>query len=424
MALKNLNIIDKEEVIAEFFDKYLSSSYSSFNCKIELMEKLFIETIELLFENKTDDFLKAHTKLAKTNIDFNIPYVVLVNELSHLQNIIVKKLIQKNLKDESLKIYEFYNKIENIVAKEYFDVYIQTLISTNHIRKSSLEDMVDKYIVEFYNDHINWLSNLALSIKSKNLDSFPELDHNMCDFGKWLNSEAKDIIKNNSKFKTIVKIHEKLHMIAYHIKSVIQTRNEEYHILLNYLEKCELISLAIGTELALIDNTIINQKASKDSLTGALGRQVLNQIFQNQYEISIATNNPLSLAICDLDYFKIVNDTHGHLAGDMMLKHFVNIVKKNLRSSDILIRYGGEEFIILLPATNKEQGYNILNKIREAFENSHIIFENKQIETTVSIGLTSVDIKDKFEINYLKENLAIADKNLYYAKHKGRNIVI
>jgi len=197
--------------------------------------------------------------------------------------------------------------------------------------------------------------------------------------------------------------------------------NFDYDILLTYLEKCELLSLSIGTELALIDNTIVNQKATKDTLTGALGRQVLEQLFQNQYEISLATSSKFVLAMFDLDFFKKINDTYGHIAGDKVLQEFVTIIKSQIRSSDLIIRYGGEEFILILPAINSNDAYNVLEKIRHKFETFTLTFDDHTIATTVSIGMIEIEAKESYNNGLLEEYIQYADTKLYKAKQNGRN---
>ena len=257
--------------------------------------------------------------------------------------------------------------------------------------------------------------------RSKKIKDFPELDEVKCNFGKWLKQDAKKIIQNNSKLKLIALAHKNLHLMAKKILTHLE--NDESHAVLTYLEKCEVISLSIGTELALIDNMLINKQISKDSLTGAVNRQGLESIFINQYELSLATNNSFILAMCDLDNFKKINDSYGHVAGDKVLKLFVNIVKKYIRSSDIIIRYGGEEFTIILPAINKENGFKVLEKIRKNFAKSVLKFKEKNIKTTVSMGLVEINPESFYKKYFLDEYIMIADKKLYYAKNSGRNRV-
>jgi diguanylate cyclase (GGDEF)-like protein len=174
----------------------------------------------------------------------------------------------------------------------------------------------------------------------------------------------------------------------------------------------------------LIDNTLINSEASKDPLTGALNRQKLNQLYFNQLEIAFATSETFVLAMCDLDNFKKVNDTYGHVAGDEVLKNFVKISKKILRSSDMLIRYGGEEFMFILPAIRLDKAKIILNEIKDEFASFVLDFEGNKISTTLSFG--TLELNPEAEESYLKNFesvVSFVDKKLYEAKNSGKNRV-
>ncbi len=414
----------QEFIIEEFFEKNLigQSIISDETDNI----KLIYQTIMMHFcKGETEQFLNVYLELSSLYIKLEIPYITLLNELNHMQHILMDLLISYNKKNEVITIYKLYIVIQNIVAKEYFNIYTKKLISISNIRLSSLSDMVEKFVVEHYAEHLKWLVNLSKSLIESNIDIFPQTDKTICSFGKWLITDAKKIIQNNSKLQELERIHSQLHYISSQIKQIVtpNSKNLNYDILFTYLEKCELLSLAIGTELALIDNTIINDKSVKDTLTGALGRQSLSQIFQNQYELSLATNTKFVLALCDLDFFKKVNDTYGHIAGDKMLQSFVKVVKNNIRNSDIIIRYGGEEFIIILPAINKNQAFKVLEKTRKEFENFILVYNDQKIKTTVSIGTFEIDTTEKYNIDLLDEYIDYADKKLYKAKHNGRNTI-
>jgi diguanylate cyclase (GGDEF)-like protein len=156
-----------------------------------------------------------------------------------------------------------------------------------------------------------------------------------------------------------------------------------------------------------------------DPLTKVLNRRSFETIIQRFLEISKITNIPISLAMADLDYFKKVNDTYGHLAGDEALRYFVNIVKKNLRKSDYIFRIGGEEFVILLLSTDLKDAVKIVEKIRKEVESHPLYYDGKEIKITASFGLVEVDPN-----RHIDEIIKEADEKLYKAKELGRNRVV
>lgn len=130
------------------------------------------------------------------------------------------------------------------------------------------------------------------------------------------------------------------------------------------------------------------------------------------------TNNPLGVLMFDIDHFKKINDTYGHIIGDQVLINFTNIISKNLRKGDVLVRYGGEEFMVLLPGSSTEGTCIIAEKIRRIIEENKIVHGNQEIKITVSIGGTSFPENNT---DNTEELIKIADDHLYKAKALGRN---
>ncbi|MCT7552732.1 diguanylate cyclase [Aliarcobacter butzleri] len=417
---------DEEEIIIdEFLRKYIINFRKIEDEESQKIESFFTLVIRYICNGDIKNATLVYKELIDYNIKLDIPYIMLTYELINLKKIILQKLLYKDVRDELMQLYKLHMIFEDMIAKTYLNKYITDLNKKNSFSLSNLSGIAKNNIVYYYKMHLEWLENLCKSIVSSDINIFPEIDHSLCTFGKWLNKEGLEIIKNSSKYKNISKLHENLHFFAKQIKNCLIETQGNNHIILIYLEKCEMLSLSLGTELALIDNTLINLEASKDPLTGALNRQKLTQLYQNQLEISFATFEPFVIAMCDFDHFKNINDTFGHLAGDKMLKNFVHIAKKHLRTSDIIIRYGGEEFMIILPAINTKKAKDILNKIREDIADFVLNLDENKISTTISIGMIEI-YPENGNNSYFKnfENtISLVDKKLYEAKNSGRNTI-
>lgn len=158
-----------------------------------------------------------------------------------------------------------------------------------------------------------------------------------------------------------------------------------------------------------------------DSLTGLFNRQSfdtkLRKLYKNFSRINRSSDEPSDhcFALLDIDFFKTVNDKFGHIYGDEVLLLFANVMKKTFRDIDLLFRYGGEEFAVLLNGVNLEQAGIILNRFRKNIEDFSFPMENK---VTVSAGYCAFN--DKIPLPLIIER---ADKSLYYAKEHGRNLV-
>ena len=152
--------------------------------------------------------------------------------------------------------------------------------------------------------------------------------------------------------------------------------------------------------------------ATKDEKTGLYNNLFFRNIFTLELE-NAKRKKPLSLIIVDIDHFKKVNDTYGHLTGDKILKSLAKLLQKQVRKNDIVARFGGEEFFIMLPNADIERAKQIGERLRKATENSKF---NPRI--TISIGVTQYKDKDTLRTMTLR-----ADKGLYISKDQGRNRV-
>ncbi|MBB2494775.1 sensor domain-containing diguanylate cyclase [Aquipseudomonas ullengensis] len=193
------------------------------------------------------------------------------------------------------------------------------------------------------------------------------------------------------------------------------------HILYFNLLVCLLVSVIVLAVVYLATQRYqqhIAALATTDVLTGLSNRRGFNLLAQQAVLEAQRERSPLSALLIDLDHFKQLNDTHGHLAGDEVLRGFAKHLQSNLRQSDIICRWGGEEFILLLKDTGSSTARQLAEKIREQTENSRFPFAGVNLQVTTSIGLTELHDDDS-----LDRLIARADHALYRAKQSGRNRV-
>ena len=161
----------------------------------------------------------------------------------------------------------------------------------------------------------------------------------------------------------------------------------------------------------------LTELANKDPMTKLFNRRYLQDITSHIINISNRLNNPIGIMLIDIDNFKKINDKYGHAIGDKVIISLANIFENNTRQSDISIRFGGEEFVIILPNTNKENTLKLANKIKNDVENFILKVKDETVSFTISIGITIVNKKDKT----FENSLSIADKALYISKENGKN---
>ena len=188
--------------------------------------------------------------------------------------------------------------------------------------------------------------------------------------------------------------------------------SESYHRELNekidgYVDQIENINLKL------------KDRSIKDELTGCYNHRYFQDILTSEISRAIRYNRPLSIIMLDIDHFKKINDKYGHTFGDKVLKGIGDILKKTVRGSDMVFRYGGEEFCVILPETDKERAFIGAERIRKKIAASAFRIKNKVLKVTVSGGINGFVGREITKEAFIDN----ADKVLYQAKNAGRNRV-
>ncbi|MGP2657785.1 sensor domain-containing diguanylate cyclase [Malaciobacter sp. WC5094] len=242
-------------------------------------------------------------------------------------------------------------------------------------------------------------------------------------YGEVFHKNNKNSLLNVSL--TILAFSEKTNKINTKSKKKIIDEKLEKNIISNkhYLVLDALTNLSnkVIEELEEVHKKL-KEEANKDYLTNLYNKRYFDEVSHNLIEIAKRQNSPISVIMIDIDFFKNINDTYGHIVGDEVIKNIASLLIKNTRKSDIVSRFGGEEFAILLPNTNKKDAKEIAEKLRNIIEEHIIILENtKEIKLTISLGVCQMNLKCDENISKVIDNADIA---LYQAKKQGRNKVI
>lgn len=179
-----------------------------------------------------------------------------------------------------------------------------------------------------------------------------------------------------------------------------------------------ILKFCMQDELEASFQKTLYDSATRDSLTGLYNRRFFLDTLEVDFQYSYRNDTPLSLLMLDLDHFKMVNDSHGHPAGDTVLKGTSGLIQRGLRSEDVASRHGGEEFAVLLRYTDGPHGYAIAERIRQSIEEHRFEYDGRVIRVTASIGLASLEGRSYRTWQGLIE---AADAYLYKAKQQGRN---
>lgn len=202
------------------------------------------------------------------------------------------------------------------------------------------------------------------------------------------------------------------------LKDVLNIRNDNDMVQWIYIERATefLAQILIAADVLLLN---LKESVERDPLTGLYNRLALKKMLPKLWTNAQTSKTPIVVAMLDLDNFKDVNDGYGHMVGDEFLREISSIIKKNLRDGDVVMRYGGEEFIILLPETDGNGAKKPLERIRKRIEDE--AFTEARIKITASIGAAAYPDDRPLSVD---EIIEFADAAMYEAKARGKNRLV
>lgn len=311
-----------------------------------------------------------------------------------IQNVILLDRMQKNI-----DFHDAMKNIAKIIETQYETSYIIPIIG----------EMIDKFVCEhliyiFINNKLVWPSACK--------------DDKIFELLKCLNNKSEYVLTPDRKIGLFPLISENKLLGCVVTKSTDNILSEKE---ISYLE--QLTNQAATTINRANVYAEILKHATLDALTGFYNRRQLEERIKQEVSGAKRQKRNLCTIMTDIDYFKNVNDTYGHAAGDLVLKNVSSVIKHQLRDYDIAGRYGGEEFAIILPYTKIEEAQMVAQRLRRAVENTKIDIskvntdtDEKIIGVTISLGISEYKPGDNE-----KTLLQKADKALYKAKESGRN---
>jgi len=264
-------------------------------------------------------------------------------------------------------------------------------------------------------DHVHRLNlfNEQLIFNTKNEISFH--DSKTCLFGQWYASFPNVELKDNV-FSHIGILHEQLHE---HASLLLTKKSHNDPLTAHEYQKFIDCQEQFVNALDSLYGSVVSTKYGIDYLTKLPNRELSQLILEKHFAMFERNQGEYCIAIADIDFFKQVNDTYGHLTGDRVLQIIARIFLARLRKYDSVCRYGGEEFIFILPNTAIGEAENIMNRMRTEIQNHSIhLNDEESIIVTCSFGLSRFTTGEALDATVDK-----ADKALYLAKKNGRNQV-
>jgi diguanylate cyclase (GGDEF)-like protein len=409
----SLEKIDIKLLNRTFVDDLMKDKdfFSLFESKAEVVDSVMpaLKILEEFLEHHCYD-TECYEVMGARYLKKGISFAATVEIVNFVQNEVVRYF---ELSEDVQQIIDLYEVSLNYMAKGYFYASFDQFLDFIKKRQNTgkMQNMQSLFMI-----HLNWLESIYLQVKKSN--TYDAMLQKNCTFKEELMRHQELYEYFTEELEQIMHLHTKFHKQIYVLHYMLE--KEDYIRAFELVHEIELLSVEIESSLSIINILDIEHQNKYDYLTGAMSRKLLVPILENEMDIVRIAEKSLIIAMLDIDDFKDVNDTYGHLCGDEVLKSIVSICKSVLRSTDYIFRYGGEEFILLLNAINFDLSINIFERIRRKIEKAVIKCHDREISVTVSIGIEHISHLEK---SNLINSIDKADKNLYIAKKSGKNMI-
>ena len=267
-------------------------------------------------------------------------------------------------------------------------------------------------------NHTKWLQSVHESIicgEPVDKGTVADNAHQNCKLGMWYYKETSEVFNHYTEFVELEEPHRIMHDAARDLlqKNLESPNLDEYRAFIKKQQQ-------VIHQLQLLKDKLVGSFHSFDSLTGAVNRDAFNLIALNEKARIHRENGCCCMVLIDIDHFKEVNDSYGHVTGDHALRAFAQMIKSFIRRSDTFCRFGGEEFVLLLTETKIEDASLLVDKIRQTIEETEFkISDTLSLNIRFSAGVSQCTPGDEID-----DCLEDADKKLYKAKQAGRNQVV
>lgn len=354
----------------------------------------------------------------------NTPFMLFSHQFGVLRNLVLKLPLARGVIEEASKAMGLFEAMEDTFAATYLRVFLNRMGTRNHLRLSHIRGLNDKNLLVYFESHLEWMGQLVVAVAAQQPDAMPEKNPSCCKFGLWLNDDGARLIRDRSHTAQIIDLHQAMHHVVSEIAAIMGRQHASGPIYA-LLKKAETYSLELGNEISLLNNIVIMSVYNKDPLTGFLNRRFLERVLINQMEIAKATESVFCIVMFDIDHFKKLNDGYGHQTGDRALEHIAQLVRNSLRQSDLIFRYGGEEFLLVAPSTSHSQAHALAEKLRRCIADTPLPGA-KPIPLSASFGVTEISPQSYAVVDtrLMNDLIASCDGKLYAAKHNGRNRVV
>ena len=412
-----------EEVFEAFYQQLLSDGHFAVFFRDDahvrdLIERQRENLREALHEGH-EAFRERYVRLGRLHHRLMVPYPDFAVGI----NFLVQQTFRVLGRDggrrfDSAAVYEFYEAVKAYTAKGYLQCLLEEddqglELFAEHVRES--REVTSGVVLA----QLQQLRQLIYALLNEDPKRLPDFSTANSEFFSWISDpEATEYLALNGSREHLRDVHRRLHYEAENLFYFVH--NAHYAEALTLYSKLHKHLLTLNNIITVLFARAKLKELSRDPLTGLLTRHTLQVLLPQRLDLARISGQPFSIVLCDLDDFKGINDQHGHLAGDCVLKETAEILQRYVRSSDAAVRYGGEELLLLLNDTDREGAHQLAEKLRDAVADTVFHCNGEALQITLSLGIaTQLPSEVKREERLIDE----ADRRLYEAKESGKNRV-
>ena len=315
-------------------------------------------------------------------------------------------------------VFRFFKCVKDFTAKGYLEGKLEEdkrdldmFISATRLSRESASGLIEQ--------QLSWLRRVLEAIQREDEQWMPNLDPESTAFVRWLMAEEAANYLPPQERTHLLALNRRIHTDAANLFYFV--KHQHYMEVLMMYDKLSKYVLSLNNIVTVLAVRFKMEELVRDPLTGLYSRNTLDETLTQSLGLAQFGGRPFSLVIIDLDDFKEINDTHGHLSGDCVLRHVAEIVQRYIRSSDYAFRYGGEEFLLVLNDTDIDGARLLAEKVRKTVEESRFPCDTITLRTTASFGVSEARPGEDLNATILIER---ADQHLYKATGGGKNRVV
>lgn len=319
--------------------------------------------------------------------------------------------------DVANDVHVFFELIKDNTAKGYLECMLKDDSRDLELFSQSLRESRE-ITSGLLAAQLSWLQQVVHAIELEREDLLPDLKRSV--FHNWLVSpEAEHYLPGPEERRHLLDLNRR---VFNHASNLFYFVNHQHHVeVLMIYDKISKYILTANNIVTVLIARLKMKELMRDPLTHLYDRTTLEDTLSQGLHLARLSNRPFSVVMGDIDDFKKINDAHGHVVGDCVLRHVADVIRRYIRSTDYAFRYGGEEFLLVLNDTSLEGGVILAENVRRTIAENLFQCDGVDLNVTISLGVAEVQGDEAADLDELVNQ---ADRKLYEAKRTGKNRVV